>query len=119
MTQTMQDIMNPNARNSYPAFPDAPDDWSPGNAEQTAAAEGVALTDDHWSVIRALQSLFAGDPSPSARSVHDALDEHFHDRGGLKYLYGLLPGGPIAQGCRLAGLGTPAGAVDASFGSVQ
>jgi tRNA 2-thiouridine synthesizing protein E len=36
----------------------------------------------------------------------------------MKYLYTLLPGGPIAQGCRLAGLKPPAGAVDQGFGSV-
>ncbi|MGB5339763.1 MAG: sulfite reductase, partial [Gammaproteobacteria bacterium] len=37
----------------------------------------------------------------------------------LKYLYTLLPGGPVAQGCRLAGLEPPAGSQDAGFGSVQ
>ena len=30
----------------------------------------------------------------------------------------LFPGGPVAQGCRLAGLKAPAGAVDRGFGSV-
>jgi len=34
------------------------------------------------------------------------------------YLYQIIPGGPVAEGCRLAGLSVPAGAVDKSFGSV-
>jgi tRNA 2-thiouridine synthesizing protein E len=53
------------------------------------------------------------------RELHDALDEKFHPQGGMKYLYKLFPGGPVAQGCRLAGIDVPAGAVDKSFGSVQ
>jgi tRNA 2-thiouridine synthesizing protein E len=52
------------------------------------------------------------------RELHDALDENFHGKGGLKYLYQLFPGGPVAQGCRIAGLKAPAGATDKSFGSV-
>jgi tRNA 2-thiouridine synthesizing protein E len=53
------------------------------------------------------------------RELHDALDERFHARGGIKFLYEQFPGGPIAQGCRFAGLQAPAGAADKSFGSVQ
>ena len=43
------------------------------------------------------------------RLLHGALNEKFHHRGGLAHLYRLLPGGPIAQGCRLAGLEALAG----------
>ena len=53
------------------------------------------------------------------RQLHDALDERFHAKGGLKYLYEVFPGGPIAQGCRFAGLKPPAGAADKSFGSAS
>ena len=38
------------------------------------------------------------------RLLHDALNEKFHHKGDLAYLYRLLPGVPIVQGCRLAGL---------------
>ena len=119
MAETMQDILNPGARQHDPDFPDAPAGWTRSSAETVAAAEGVALTDDHWQVIRALQHLYAGGDAPPVRAVHDALDERFHGAGGLKHLYGILPGGPVAQGCRLAGLEPPPGAVNPSFGSVQ
>ncbi len=105
-----------------PGFPHAPADWSVTEAEQTAAAEGLQPGDGLWEAVRALQEFFArheDGPRFSARELHDALDEKFHERGGMKYLYRLLPGGPIAQGCRLAGLEPPAGSVDPGFGSVQ
>ena len=51
------------------------------------------------------------------RELHDALDEKFHRQGGIRHLYQILPGGPVAQGCRIAGLTAPAGATDKSFGS--
>ncbi|MEN8176928.1 MAG: TusE/DsrC/DsvC family sulfur relay protein, partial [Pseudomonadota bacterium] len=74
---------------------------------------------EHWEMLRALQEYFARNDQPNVRELHDALDEKFHSRGGLKRLYVLFPGGPVAQGCRLAGLEAPAGATDSSFGSVQ
>ncbi|MFW6258658.1 MAG: TusE/DsrC/DsvC family sulfur relay protein [Halochromatium sp.] len=119
MAETMRDIMNPGANDHDTRFPQAPEDWTTADAEQRAAEEGLSLNDDHWETIRALQGFFAKAEQPNPRALHDALDEHFHDRGGLKYLYEIFPGGPVAQGCRLAGLTPPAGAVDHSFGSVQ
>jgi len=100
-------------------FPHAPIDWSPEDAEKLARAEGLTLTEDHWEVVRGLQELFARSEEPAlrARDLHDALDEHFHYKGGIKYLYELFPKGPVAQGCRVAGLQPPAGAQDQGFGS--
>lgn len=119
MAETMQEILNPAAVVSEPDFPDAPPEWTRASAEASAADEGISLTEDHWSVVRALQHFFAADHRPSVRAIHDALNERFHTTGGLKYLYEIFPGGPVAQGCRLAGLEAPSGAVDTSFGSVQ
>jgi tRNA 2-thiouridine synthesizing protein E len=120
MPETMREIMNPGAVEHDPRFPHAPEDWGSDDAEQQATKEGLTLTDDHWEAIRSLQSYFSSiEGQPNTRALHDALDEHFHDRGGLKYLYELFPGGPIAQGCRLAGLEPPPGAADSSFGSVK
>jgi tRNA 2-thiouridine synthesizing protein E len=115
----MATIMNPGAQAQDPSFPHAPEGWSPEDAVSAAQNEALELGDEHWEVIRALQGFFATNEQPNIRRLHDALDEHFHTKGGLKHLYAILPGGPVAQGCRLAGLEAPAGAVDKSFGSVQ
>jgi tRNA 2-thiouridine synthesizing protein E len=103
---------------SKESFPNAPSDWDISTAEETASTDGISLTDDHWELIRALQEYYNKVEFPNLRQIKDALDEKFHARGGMKYLYQIIPGGPVAEGCRLAGLQVPAGAVDKSFGSV-
>ncbi|MBK1718168.1 TusE/DsrC/DsvC family sulfur relay protein [Thiocystis violacea] len=118
-TQTMSDIMNPGAINLDPEFPHAPPEWTRGGAEEAAQHDGIQLDEDHWRTIKALQDYFERHDHPNVRDLHDALDESFHSKGGIKYLYGLFPGGPVAQGCRYAGLQPPSGALDKSFGSVQ
>lgn len=104
-----------------PDFPHAPPEWSRMEAIDQARKEGLTLTDPHWQVVRALQDYYARhaeDVVINAREIHDALDEHFHAVGGIRHLYELFPGGPVAQGCRIAGLTAPAGAFDRGFGSV-
>lgn len=105
----------------FPQYPHAPEEWSPQTAHQTATTAGILLAEDHWEVVRALQEFFARHElrEINMREIHDALEEHFHSRGGMKYLYRLFPGGPIAQGCPIAGLPVPAIAVDLGFGSVM
>lgn len=122
MFETMDDIMHPGSRErNNPAFPNAPEGWTRDSAERVAQGEGLRLGDDHWTAVRALQEYFSRhEPGDiSLRELHDALDESFHHKGGIRYLYTLFPGGPIAQGCRLAGLEPPPGAEDKSFGSVS
>jgi tRNA 2-thiouridine synthesizing protein E len=104
--------------NSLNSFPNAPKDWDTSIAEAIAKEDGMKLSDDHWELIRALQEYYHKVEFPQLRQVKDALEERFHSRGGMKYLYTILPGGPVAQGCRLAGLNVPAGAIDKSFGSM-
>ncbi|MCG6939075.1 MAG: TusE/DsrC/DsvC family sulfur relay protein [Gammaproteobacteria bacterium] len=99
------------------SFPNAPTDWDIETAKATAQAEGITLSNDHWELIRALQEYYTKVEFPHLRQIKDALDEKFHSRGGMKYLYEIMPGGPVAAGCRLAGLEVPAGAIDKSFGS--
>lgn len=103
-----------------PRFPHAPEGWTPAQGLQTARGEGLELRDAHWEAVRALQEYYARHAlrDVQLRALHDALDEKFHREGGLRYLYMLFPGGPIAQGCRIAGLEAPAGATDKGFGSV-
>lgn len=102
-------------------FSHAPADWTPQDGGTAAEQEGLELGDDHWETVQALQDYFARhseQPTINMRELHDALDEKFHIKGGIRYLYKLFPGGPIAQGCRIAGLQAPAGATDKGFGSV-
>jgi tRNA 2-thiouridine synthesizing protein E len=101
-------------------FPHAPDGWTPAAAVDAAAKEGLELGAEHWEVLRALHEYYARHASSAVklRELHDALDEKFHRRGGIRHLYLLFSGGPVAQGCRVAGLKAPAGATDMGFGSV-
>lgn len=99
------------------SFPNAPANWDIRAAEKIANNDGLNLNDDHWDLIRALQEYYRKVEFPKLRQIKDALEEKFHSRGGMKYLYQIIPGGPVAEGCRLAGLNVPAGAVDKSFGS--
>lgn len=123
MVETMDDIMHPQTRERSrdAAFPYAPLDWAHVHAKHTAQQEGLHMQDDHWDVVRALQEYFSRhEPGDiHLRELHDALEERFHHKGGIRYLYTLFPGGPVAQGCRLAGLEAPVGAADKSFGSVS
>lgn len=118
---TMDEILHPGigSNNVDAGFPDAPTDWNVNFAKEEAARQGLKLSKAHVEVIKALQHYFARhQESVNLRELHDALDEHFHANGGLKYLYELLPGGPVAQGCILAGLAVPPGSIDLSYGSV-
>ena len=119
--QSMEEVMHPGAAaEKDPDFPHAPSGWGREQAAAAAQADGLQVTDDHWEVVRALQEYYARheETRVNVRELHDALDEKFHSKGGIKHLYTLLPGGPIAQGCRIAGLEAPAGAADKGFGSV-
>ncbi len=103
---------------SLNSFPDAPENWDINIATSTAKADGVHMSNDHWDLIRALQEYYSKVEFPHLHQIKKTLDAKFNSRGGIKYLYQIVPGGPIAEGCRLAGLHAPAGAVDKSFGSV-
>jgi tRNA 2-thiouridine synthesizing protein E len=108
-------------REAIPGYPFAPSAWKPSDAEAKAGEQGLTVGPQHLEVLGALQEYFARNDKPDVniRELHDALEERFHNRGGMKHLYRLFPGGPVAQGCMLAGLPVPAGALDKSFGSVQ
>lgn len=116
LIQTMMEMERGSSQDSF--FPHAPADWTPRQGRAVARAEGLVLNEEHWAVVAALQDYFArhAERERNMRELHDALDERFHVSGGLRYLYQLFPGGPVAQGCRIAGL--PVNAVDRGFGSV-
>jgi tRNA 2-thiouridine synthesizing protein E len=119
VARTIFDIIHSGAAiGSDPSFRDAPDGWMPVHARALAAEAGLTLTDDHWEIIRVLQGCYKDEAQPRIRLLHNALEARFASKGGTKYLFGILPGGPIVQGCALAGLKPPHGARDLSFGSV-
>lgn len=102
------------------SFPHAPAEWSKTTAINTAEEQGIHLTEDHWDVMRSLQEYFLKNKhNINLRELNDALEERFKLKGGIKYLHTLFPEGPIAQGCEIAGLQLPPGAIDKSFGSVM
>lgn len=117
----MNPTISAQAQDAPADFPYAPPGWGPEDAERLAAEQAIVLGPDHFEALAALQRYFASHDKPDVnmRELHDALDERFHARGGMRYLYRLFPGGPVAQGCRLGGLPVPAGAINPSFGSVQ
>ena len=117
MTESVYEVLHPGSED--PEFPHAPTAWDRGSAAETAREEGLSLTGDHWEVVRALQEYFDRTDKPNVRELHDALDEHFHAKGGIRFLYEIFPGGPVPQGCRIAGLEPPPSSTDHSFGSVQ
>jgi tRNA 2-thiouridine synthesizing protein E len=103
---------------SIDSFPNSPHNWTIESAEDAAKENDITMSDDHWQLIAALQEYYAKAEYPKLRQIKDALEEKFHSLGGIKYLHRLIPSGPVAMGCKLAGLEVPAGAVDKSFGSV-
>ena len=120
MSESIIQHLNPeNASRKEALFPHAPEGWTSADALSQAQKEGITLEEIHWQTIIGLQENYAKHDKVHIRELHDALEEKFHDEGGLKYLYVAIPKGPVAQGCRLAGLHAPADSSSDSFGSVQ
>lgn len=95
-------------------------EWSEMKALATARAEGITLSDEHWQVLHFLRDHYRDNgPTCTAREIIRALEDRFGDEHGKRHLYQLFPGGPVVQGCRIAGLPTPAYGIDPSFGSVH
>ena len=121
MLDSQRGPIHPERGAPLPDYPNAPIAWMPEDAQRVADEEGLNLTEQHWAVVRALQAYYAQyhDTAIDKTELHDALEEKFHHQGGMKFLFQLFPKGPVAQGCRVAGLTPPAGAVDLGFGSVM
>jgi len=87
--------------------------WSPGVTESMAATDGIALTDEHWVVLKLFRTYFGEheiEPPMRAlvRMTRKALGD---DKGTSRFLYRLFPDGPGTQGCRYAGLPRPVSCV--------
>jgi tRNA 2-thiouridine synthesizing protein E len=74
-----------------------------------AAADGIALTDAHWEVIRYLRDEYqTHGQSPNFRNMLKGV-QAIRPEADSKYLYDLFPMGPAKQGAKLAGLPQPYG----------
>lgn len=82
-------------------------DWSEEFAREQARAEGLALTPEHWEVIRFLRDYYH---EHGVQAQVRVMIRHFSERwgdarGSNHSLHELFPiGGPQKQGNRLAGL---------------
>jgi tRNA 2-thiouridine synthesizing protein E len=95
-------------------------EWNRQIAIEAAGREGIELTEEHWEVLHYLRRHFATEgQSRFARRLSQELEEKIAGDRGRRYLYQLFPGGPITQGCRIAGLPAPPFHEDRSFGSVE
>ncbi len=116
---SMKQIQNPYAYPDIPDFPHAPLEWDKQYAHQTARHIGIEIGDSHWDAIRALHEIYYTSGHIKSRSLRKTLDRKLRALGGLKYLYQIFPGGPVSQGCYIAGLKPPHGVIDLAEGSVQ
>jgi tRNA 2-thiouridine synthesizing protein E len=78
-------------------------------SEVIAAAEGIALTEEHWQVIRYLRERYQEDGhTPNFRNMLKEVQD-FLPGADSKTLYDLFPVGPAKQAAKIAGLPQPYG----------
>jgi len=74
-----------------------------------AAVEGIALTPEHWEVIRFLRDEYQENGhTPNFRNMLKGF-QAIRPEADSKFLYDLFPLGPAKQGARMAGLPQPFG----------
>ena len=88
-------------------------DWSREVAETMAAADGITLEADHWTLFQAYREYFEQfEIEPPMRALVRFARERLGDgKGSSLYLYQMFPDGPGTQGCRYAGLPRPVSCV--------
>jgi tRNA 2-thiouridine synthesizing protein E len=83
-----------------------PADWTEAFAVETAKAEGIALTGEHWSAIRFMRAFHEEHGvAPDARFVIRHLSETFG--AGRNRMFELFPYGYVKQACKIAGMKRP------------
>lgn len=83
------------------------DAWSEGFVEALAREEGLALTDEHWQVIRYIRDHYHehGVQATVRHMIKHFAEKWGPERGNNHYLHAIFPkGGPQKQGNRLAGI---------------
>jgi tRNA 2-thiouridine synthesizing protein E len=83
-----------------------PSDWTETFAQAVAQGEGIALTDEHWSVIRFMREwLNEHGVAPDARHVMKFLAGE--REAGRRRMFELFPYGYVKQACKIAGMKKP------------
>lgn len=80
--------------------------WNDKWAEYACQNEEIELTDEHWTVIKALQDYYREHGIPPMVRLISRLTGL-----KLKYIYELFPSGPGRGACKIAGLGKPHGCI--------
>lgn len=84
-------------------------DYSDETVNVIAAAEGIALTPEHWQVVNYLREQYREHGhTPNFRNMLKEVQE-FWPEADSKALYDLFPLGPAKQGAKVAGLPQPLG----------
>ena len=85
-------------------------DFSEAAVRAIAQAEGIELTDDHWTVIAYLRERFQEDGhTPNFRAMVKDFDESHPGTDWKSRLYELFPNQPARQAPPVAGVGQPGG----------
>ncbi|MDA8095189.1 MAG: TusE/DsrC/DsvC family sulfur relay protein [Betaproteobacteria bacterium] len=84
-------------------------DYSEEVVSVIAAAEGIALTDQHWEVVNFMRDQYRDNGhTPNFRVMLKEFAE-INPAADKKYLYDLFPMGPAKQAAKVAGLPQPYG----------
>ena len=86
-----------------------PQAWSEALAVVIAEKEGIALSPEHWEVVRFVRDFYLEfNTSPAIRMLVKAMAGKLgEEKGNSRYLYRLFPKGPAKQATKVAGLPKP------------
>ena len=86
-------------------------DWNEQVAQEIAAANDIALADEHWEIIRFIRNYYLlYKHLPNARVFVKAVRHELgEEKGNSRYLHRLFPEGPVKFSCKIAGLSKPPG----------
>jgi tRNA 2-thiouridine synthesizing protein E len=86
-----------------------PADWNEQVAELLARQEGIALTEEHWGVLRFMRRYYEEHaiPADARFAIKFLAEERGHGAGARKRLFELFPYGYVKQACRIAGMRRP------------
>jgi tRNA 2-thiouridine synthesizing protein E len=82
------------------------DDWNEKVAEVIAGQEGIALTPEHWDVIKYLREEYINHNGnqPNNRTMLKDMSDKWGKKVTSKMMYDLFPGNPSKQAGRIGGL---------------